>query len=411
MAEAPLSFCMVTTFYPPYHFGGDAMHAYRLTNALARRGHRVTVVHSADAYRALAGAEPAASFEHADGVTVRTLATRAPRGAALATYLSGRPAFYAGALEDVFRGEEFDVVHFHNVSLVGGAGVLRYGGGVKLYTTSEHWLVCPMHVLWRYDREPCDEPHCLRCTLAFRRPPQPWRWTRLLQRELANVHLFLSPSRFTLRAHQERGFDRPIRHLPYFLPAGDAPAAQPSRGERPYFLYVGRLERLKGVQVLIETFRRYRAADLLVVGDGALGPALRRQAVGLDHVRFLGRLHPSQLGPLYAGAVALLVPSVGYEVFGIVILEAFAQRTPAIVHRLGALPEVIEESGGGLTYRHPEELVAALERLRTDADRRRELGERGHAAWRRLWTEEPHLEAYFEAIEEARSLRRAGGGG
>ena len=44
-----MRFAMVTTFYPPFHFGGDAMYAYRLTNALARRGHEVVVVHSEDA--------------------------------------------------------------------------------------------------------------------------------------------------------------------------------------------------------------------------------------------------------------------------------------------------------------------------------------------------------------------------
>ena len=39
MTERPLSFCMVTTFYPPYHFGGEAMYLYHLTNELAVRGH------------------------------------------------------------------------------------------------------------------------------------------------------------------------------------------------------------------------------------------------------------------------------------------------------------------------------------------------------------------------------------
>jgi glycosyltransferase involved in cell wall biosynthesis len=404
VSERRLSFCMVTTFYPPQHFGGDAMHAYRLTNALARRGHRVTVVHSVDAYRTLGGGEPAGSFPHEEGVVVRRLETRFPRGSALATYLTGRPALYSEALDAVFREQRFDVVHFHNVSLAGGPAVLRYGDGVKLYTTSEHWLVCPMHVLWRYDREPCDEPHCLRCTLAFRRPPQLWRYTSLLERELRQVHLFLSPSRFTLRAHQERGFTRPIRHLPYFLPETDAPTASTARCERPYFLYVGRLERLKGVQVLLAAFRGYREADLVIVGEGKVGAELRREASDLPHVRFLGRVHPSELPSLYASAVALIVPSIGFEVFGIVILEAFAQQTPAIVHDLGALPEVIEESEGGFAYRTTEELVAAMERLRQDATLRRELGARGHDAWRRLWTEEPHLAGYFAAIEDARGL-------
>lgn len=401
MAE-PLSFCMVTTFYPPFHFGGDAMYAYRLVNALARRGHRVTVVHSEDAYRALGGAEPRGEFAHEPGVTVVPLTTAWPLGAATATYLSGRPAFYGRRIDRVLDDGRFDVIHFHNVSLAGGPGVLGHGRGVKLYTTSEHWLVCPMHVLFRDNREPCVEPHCLRCTLAFQRPPQLWRYTDLLERAIPHVDLFLSPSRFTLEAHRERGFTAPMRHLPYFLPEPDAPAAEPAARERPYFLCVGRLERLKGVQVLIEAFRTYRDADLLVVGDGEYRAELERRATGLGHVRFLGRAHPSELPSLYAGAIATLVPSIGYEVFGIVLLESFAQSTAAIVNDLGALPEVVGEAGGGLVYRTQAELVAALRRLAGDTAERDELGRRGHDAWRRLWTEDPHLDAYLAAVEELR---------
>ncbi len=185
-----------------------------------------------------------------------------------------------------------------------------------------------------------------------------------------------------------------------------SPAQDPAAATRPYFLYVGRLERLKGVHVLIEAFRDYRDADLLIAGEGEFGEDLRRQAAGLEHVRFLGRLHPSQLRPLYRGAVALLVSSIGYEVFAIVALEAFAQRTPAIAHDLGALTEVIGDSQGGLLYRTPEELRAAMDLLLRDTELRRRLGDQGHEAWQRLWTEEPHMQAYFAAIDDARSARR-----
>ncbi len=395
---------MVTTFYPPFHFGGDAMYAYRLSNALARRGHEVVVVHSEDAYRALGGAEPTATFTHHPGVTVVPLSTAWPLGAATATYLTGRPAFYGRQLERALDGD-FDVVHFHNVSLAGGPGVLRHGEGVKLYTTSEHWLVCPMHVLFRYGREPCVEPHCLRCTLALGRPPQLWRYTSLLERSLANVDLFLAPSRFTLEAHRARGFSRPMRHLPHFLPAPETEPAAVTPGGRPYVLFVGRLERLKGVHVLVEAFRGYRGLDLLIAGDGEERPELERRAAGLDHVRFLGHVSQDELDALYWGATALLVPSVGYEVFGLVVLEAFARRTPVVVHDLGALPELVEDSGGGLVYRTQDELVAAIERLRTDPALRDRLGERGRDAVLGLWSEERHLDGYFAAIEEARGTR------
>ena len=66
----PLRFCFLTTFYPPFHFGGDAIGIRRLARALVRRGHHVTVVHDVDTWRALAkGPDPAPEPEP-EGLTV-----------------------------------------------------------------------------------------------------------------------------------------------------------------------------------------------------------------------------------------------------------------------------------------------------------------------------------------------------
>jgi glycosyltransferase involved in cell wall biosynthesis len=387
------------------------MYVYRLGNELARRGHRVTVVHCADAYRALTTAPRRGDFPHHRNVTVHALRSRLGRVSPLVTYLSGRPGLKAHALRSIFAGERFDVVHFHLVTLF-GPGVLDYGeGAVRLYTAHDHWFVCPMYDLWRYDRELCEERECLRCTLSFHRPPQLWRQTSLLERQLPKIDLFLAPSRSSIEQHHRRGFPYPIRQLPLFLPLdettapGEPPADGPRPG-RPYFLFVGRLVKLKGAQTLIEAFRRYDAADLLIAGDGVYGGELRRRAAGLDHVRFLGRVHPDQLRGLYAHAVAVLVPSLAYETFGFITLESLAQRTPVIATELGAVGELARESGGGIVYRTQDELVAAMETLRTDPTLRDGLGERGYAAFVERWSEEPHLERYFAALEEARENRR-----
>ncbi len=408
MAEERLSFCMVTTFYPPYHFGGEAMYVYHLSNELARRGHEVTVVHCVDSFKVLTSEPPRGDFPQPSSVTVERLQSPLGPLSPVVTYVAGTPGLKTRQLKRILAPGRFDVVHFHIVTLVGGPGVLRHGDGIKLYTAHDHWLVCPMYDLWRYNRELCDRRECLRCTLSFRRPPQLWRYTNWA-RHLAHVDLFLAPSRSTIEQHHRRGFEYPMRHLPHFLPLAElidpGPLVSPEQ-DRPYFLFVGRLVRLKGVQTLIEAFRRYDAADLLLAGDGIYGEELRRQAQGLSHVRFLGRMHPTELRSLYAGAVAVLIPSLAYETFGLIALEAFARRTPVIAHDLGAVPEVVNESRGGFTYGTVAELIDAMDTLRLNPALRRELGERGHDAYVRLWSEEPHLQAYFATIEEARALRR-----
>ena len=406
MTDRALSFCMLTTFYPPHSFGGDGIYVHRLTNELASRGHRVTVVSAPDAHSLLGGKTGPAPAEHAN-VTLEPLKRRVGPVSPLITYLSGRPGLRARQLRDLFRRERFDVVHFHNVSLVGGPGVLAYGDGVKLYTTHEHWLVCPMHTLWRLDRELCERPTCFRCSLAYHRPPQLWRYTGLLERESRHIDMFLAPSRFTLKMHLARGFTGPLRHLPSFLPldeeAGENPQTAPAG--TPYFLVVGRLERMKGVQTLIEVFRRYDAARLVIVGEGTYGRELRRQAAGIHNVEFTGELPFGSLPSLYRGATALLAPSLGYETFGMTTIEAFARGTPAIVRDLGGLPETVKESGAGFVYRTDAELLQAMESLRSSPVLRAELGARGYRAYRERWSPEPHLRTYFEVIEEASRAR------
>jgi glycosyltransferase involved in cell wall biosynthesis len=396
----PMRFCMVTTFYPPYHFGGDAMYIYRLSQALARRGHHVDVIHDRDAYYLAHPGEPVQAF--AEHPNVRVFAMKSPAGALspLLTQQTARPLLKP-AVRQQLRHQRYDVVHFHNMSLIGSAA-LRMGVGVKLYTTHEHWLICPMHVLWKFDREPCDRPQCLACTLHGKRPPQWWRYTGRLRRDLGHVNRLLSPSRFTRQRHVDAGIERPISVLPYFVPE-PPPAPESGARPRPYFLYVGRLVKLKGVDTLIRAFHRYPDADLVIVGDGEERASLTRLAEGMPHVSFAGAMTQDRLAALYRDAIALVMPSIGYEVFGIVLIEAFAQKTPVIVRRLGGMPEAVEDSGGGLMFTDEDELILAMRTLQSSRGQRDELGENGYRGYRSLWSEEPHVERYLGIVEEERS--------
>jgi glycosyltransferase involved in cell wall biosynthesis len=395
----PLRICMVATFYPPANFGGDGIQVQRLARALVERGHEVTVVHSREAFDALASNGARALAEPADD-GVRTLAVDAGVGALspLLTHVTGRPLVSAGALERALDGD-WDVLHFHNPSLIGGPGVLGMGKArVRLYTAHEQWLVCPTHVLWKYGREVCEKPACVRCSLSYRRPPQLWRHGKLLERSLRGLDALIVPSRTSARIHARFAELVRIEHIPHFVPEPGEGA--PYRAERPYFLFAGRLESIKGVGVLLDAFRRRRHADVLVVGEGPLRGDLERAARDLPHVRFLGWCGPERLDSLYRGALAVLVPTLGHESFGLVPVEAFARGTPAIVRGFGALGELAEDSGAALTYLTDDELDAALDRIAGDPDLRDGLGSRGLQAYRERWSADAHLDRYLGLIED-----------
>lgn len=416
MADSPampaprLRFALITTFYPPFSFGGDGTAVRNLAHILARQGHEVDVIHDADAFEVLGGrAGPAP--EEPEGVRVHRLSSRFATLSCLATQQLGRPLVHGPRIERILEERAPDVIHYHNVSLVGGPGVLALGEAVKLYTAHEHWLVCPTHILWRHRREPCVERQCLRCQLHHRRPPQLWRHTGKLARDGRHVDAFLSPSRFTAQKHADYGFPFPMRVLPHFLapsPAAEgAPDARPD--EPPFFLFAGRLEKIKGLQDAIPLFGDDAPAELWIAGGGDYEPELRRLARGRSRVRFLGFTEPAALRALYARALAVLAPSVCYEVFPMVALEAFREGTPVVARRRGPYPEIIDQSGGGLLFDTPEELREAIRRIATDPPLRADLSRQALRSFQEYWSEERGLENYYDVIRDVarrRGLRR-----
>jgi glycosyltransferase involved in cell wall biosynthesis len=297
------------------------------------------------------------------------------------------------------------VIHFHNMSLLGPKllSINPLGSqAVKLYTTHEHWLVCPTHVLWKYDQRPCQTPDCLRCILHHRRPPQLWRYTGLLDRMARHVDAFVSPSRFTAGMHAQRGFSQPVGHLPYFIERTDEDWMHPAPNPhpKPFFLFAGRLEVIKGLQGLIKIWEAVPDYDLLVAGTGTYEAELRKMAAGNPRIHFLGALSQAQMAPLFFHALACIIPSITYETFGMITIESFARKTPIIVRDLGAMPEVVRDAQGGLICATDDEFRAAIYRIASSPRLRADLGESGYRAFVNLWCTEAHLKAYFDLLRD-----------
>jgi len=124
---ATLRFCFLTTFYPPTTSAGTGSVSsdWRAPwcHAATRSPSCTTLTHSTSC-----GAAPCPRWPGggSDGLRVVRLRTRFPRLSALLTHQLGRPVIHARALRTLDTQEHFDVVVFHNVSLVGGPGILSF---------------------------------------------------------------------------------------------------------------------------------------------------------------------------------------------------------------------------------------------------------------------------------------------
>jgi len=396
---------MVTSFFGADSFGGDAVYVERLSQALAKRGHEVHVIHSAGAFRCVQGRHQRRAYQAPPELRVHTI-TPGLRSiaAAIWSHQTGRLGPIGPLLSQVLGDVPFDVVHLHNVSLMGHTRIFDLVPAdrrpVRLVTAHDYWWICPQSLLWKYNQRVCDGRACSICLIRANRPPQTWRAIDFASRSLSRADAVLFPSQSSLQIHLAQGLRHPhAQVLPCFVPdEWTAPDPPPER--RPYFVAAGRLVAEKGFHELVPLMREFPALDLRIAGSGPLEASLLAQAGA--NVKLLGQLPSHQVAALIRGAQALLVPSLFPETFGYVAAEAMALGTPVIARRRGALPELLDAAGCGLLFDSAAELRAHMHALATDGPRRQALAVAARAAAARLWSESAHVDAYLDLIQALR---------
>jgi glycosyltransferase involved in cell wall biosynthesis len=161
-----------------------------------------------------------------------------------------------------------------------------------------------------------------------------------------------------------------------------APADLRLAPDRPRVLAIGRLDRQKGFDLLVEAVPDLRARfprlEVLIAGEGPERLALQERVGRLqlgDTVQLAG--HREEIGPLLAAADVVAIPS-RWEGFGLVAVEAMAAGRAIVAAAVDSLPEILEPESAGLLV-PPEDaqaLAAAIGGLLADPGRRQELGRR-----------------------------------
>lgn len=198
-----------------------------------------------------------------------------------------------------------------------------------------------------------------------------------------NIDLFISPSQFLADKMVEHGVQKPITVIPNFL---HMESFEPIHESDNYFVYAGRLVRVKGVLTLLEAVGRLKTdAILAIAGSGELEMELRQfvKENNLANVRFLGHLNTTELANLVQRAIFTVVPSEGYENYSMTVIESLACGTPVIGSRLGGIPEQVTHGVNGLLF-EAGDVVNLAKQMQRLLDNRAEALEMGIAGRRRI---------------------------
>jgi len=325
-------------------------------------------------------------------------------------------------LRELIRRARPEVAHFHNTfPLVSPSAywACREAGVPVVQTLHNYRLICPSALLFRSGR-PCED--CVRA-----RVPWPgvlhacYRGSRLETAGVAvmleahrlagtwrdKVDLFVSPSEFSRSKFIEGGIPgERILVKPNFV----HPDPGEDRAEGDYALFVGRLSPEKGIEVMIDAWRRLPRIPLVICGDGPLRDIVERFARSQPpgSIRVRGALARSEVFDLMKRARFLVFPSTWYETFALVIAEAFACGLPVVSTDIGAAAEIVEDGRTGVhfTAGDPRGLAAAAARLWDRPSEARAMGAEARAQYGRKYS----AEASYARLMEVYSRAREGGG-
>ena len=254
-----------------------------------------------------------------------------------------------------------DLVHVHNIYHQISPSILpvaKRRGLPVVMTVHDYNLLAPNYSLF-HDGRICEvtKPHAYwravghKCVKGSAAASALAALEMSLHRSLGlysrNIDRYIAPSRFVQALLIDYGFDeKRVVCLPHFIKTGEW---QPVYGG-DYALFVGRLSAEKGVETLIRAAAAAKNVPVRIVGTGPEEARLKRLAadLGAANVVFRGFHAGDELKREFAGARFVVIPSVWYEVFGLVALEAYAAGKPVIASEIGGLTELVRAGETGV---------------------------------------------------------------
>jgi len=186
-----------------------------------------------------------------------------------------------------------------------------------------------------------------------------------------------------------------IRVKPNFVERG----LPEGRSARSGYSFVGRLSQEKGLDALAAAARLLPAVRFEVVGTGPQVKTLE----GISTVNLRGAMAKSEAFSVVASTRALIFPSIWYETFGLVVVEAFSTGTPVIASRIGGIPGMVKDGVTGLLFNPGDsgDLAEKIGWAEANPERMAEMGRNARAEYEARYTPEQNYSELLDIYEDA----------
>ncbi|MBB6430562.1 glycosyltransferase [Algisphaera agarilytica] len=321
----------------------------------------------------------------------------------------------ARELRELCRREKPDIAHFHNtLPLMSPSSyhAVRAEGVPAVQTLHNYRLLCPKATFFR-DNQICEK--CLDKKVKWPAIQHGcYRDSRSASAAVAamltihgtmgtyenQIDAYIACSTFTRDKMIEGGYpaDR-IHYKPNFL------AADPGMGSGNggYAMYLGRLSPEKGIEVLVKAWDQLPNVPLRVVGKGPLQAQIESLNDRHDAVTYYDWVSFPQLGQLLGDAMFLVLPSMNYEGFPRVIVEAFAHGVPVVASNIGAMGRVIEDGANGrhVNYGDADDLARVIRELMDDPEQVQRLRQGARESYEQFYTAETNYQTMMSIYRKA----------
>lgn len=342
---------IINTYYYPEIVGGAEYSVKKLAEKLVWEGHTVRVLCTGKEYckEVIDGVEV---IRVKDGVVVKT--ADAPNANAFVKLHRWLQELWCVANKDILLKELDDfkpeVIHtngLYDISPI--IWKLAKNRGIRVvHTLRDYFLMCPRVSLT-----------CSRTSSTCQNPTILCKLYRSVNRKHTKyVDAITAPSLVVLDTLKEDGYFK--KSLGKVVPNATeydektvldiCQARQKLLPAAPRFVYLGSLIRVKGVEWLIQCFRKLPNPDveLYIAGKGELEDYVKSAAAEDKRIHFVGFLDEKGVSDLLKKTDVLVAPSLWEEPFGRIVLDAYKHAMPVIVSVHGALPTLVSEGKNGI---------------------------------------------------------------